>query len=144
MAVKKSNSRQSKLEALFAQKSVGSSTIFETDVTGVLVELLSPSQTGRSETYEYEGQKRAATWRATIKTTTGQVKYWNWPAYIDGDDGFSMPGINIIDEGVSINDLLGGMMARFYRDPKSRRSRVVPVKAQAQADDGFIPWDDAE
>lgn len=142
---KSQSDRASKLAQLFNQKSTGATSSFVTDVTGVLVELSSPSQTGRAETYEYEGQTRAATWRATIRTMSGTMVYWNWPAYMDGE--FSMPGVNIIDPGWSINDLLGGQVARFYRDQKSRRSRVVPVNAQSKAeeyDDDFVPWDEAE
>lgn len=137
--------RASKLAALFDQKSTGSNSTFVTDVTGVLIKLESPSQTGRSETYEYEGQVRAATWRATIRTTQGKMVYWNWPAFRDGE--LSLPGVNIISEGVSVNDLLAGLVARFYRDPKSRRSRVI-VASTAKAeeyddeyDDGYIPYE---
>jgi len=139
--------RASRLAALFDQKSTGSNSTFVTDVTGVLVKLESPSQTGRAETYEYEGQLRAATWRATVRTMQGQMVYWNWPAFRDGE--FSMPGVNIISEGTSVNDLLAGVVARFYRDPKSRRSRVVVINTEAKAeeydddyDDGFVPFEE--
>lgn len=120
------SSKASKLDALFKQKSTGS-TSFADDVTGVLTELLSPSETNRNDRYEFDGQERAATWRATIRTADGQIVYWNWPAYID-DDGDNMPGVNIIEKGVSVEDLFAGVIARFYRDPKTRRSTITIVE----------------
>lgn len=139
MAVKKSN-RNSKLDALMSKKSVGTGG-FRTDVVGYLVELQSPSDNDREETYEFEGELRPSTWTAKVRTPEGLVVSWNWPGFLD-EDGDNLPGINIIKEGVSISDLMGGQLARFYRDPKSRRSTVTPVAQQAN---GYVsPFHDGE
>lgn len=132
---------QKRLEQLFGQKSSGGNTKFVTDVTGYLIKLESPSETGRSDTYEYEGQQRATTWRATIRTTDNKEVWWNWPAFLD--DNMSFPGINIIQEGKSVNDLLAGKLARFYRDGKSRRSRIVLIERTAQKEPDEEPEDRA-
>jgi hypothetical protein len=127
------NTRSNKLAALMKQKSVGQSSKFVTDVVGVLTELLSPSDTDREETYEYEGQTRPSAWRAVIVTPSGDQFYWNWPGYLDSD-GDNMPGVNILAEGLSLGEVLGtGMLCRFYRDPKSRRSTVTPVTTSTNA-----------
>jgi len=118
-----------KIRKQFARKSIGSTGGFVTDITGVLVKLESPSDLGRKDTWEYEGEERAQTWRATIRTESGACFYWNWPAYID-EDHDNMPGVDIIKSTeLGIDDLMdSGIVCRFYRDPTSHRSSVTPIE----------------
>ena len=125
-------SYKNKVAAAKKRKSSGPSK-FKKDVTGVLIELKAPFEIGKDDTYEFvdkmtgESFERVTAWRATIKDADGKQWYWNWPAYID-EDGDNLFGENIIQEDYSEEDLEGGLIARFYQDPQTRRSSITVIK----------------
>lgn len=134
-----SQSTARRYSKFLGRKSTGPNTLFPKDVFGVLEDLLAPSETGRPETYNYEGSVRYSTWTAVIKECvladgkyvfTGRTVQWSWPGYRDDDDPTSSAlGVNIIQEGASIDDLFG-VVAHYKRDEKSRRSTVTLVRQQ--------------
>lgn len=137
-AKSQSQSKSRRFEKYLGRKSTGPSTLFPKDVYGVLEDLLAPSETGRPETYDFEGATRYSTWTAVLKECvlhdgeyvyTGRTVQWSWPGCKDDDDpGCSALGLNIIQEGASIDDLFG-VVAHYKRDPQSRRSTVTLVRS---------------
>lgn len=119
-----------RIASLMQTQSAGQSSLFVTEVTGILLELRSPEANGRAATYTYgeTGEVRASTWTAKVQCLDGSVKFWNWPGFINQADGQNYPGINIIEAGHTLGELFAGCPATFKRDERSRRSTVTLVK----------------
>lgn len=108
---------------------------YPAEVFGVLADLLSPTETGRPETYVYQetGEVRAATWTAIVNETvqkedgswcfTGRQVRWSWPGFI-GDEDQSELGLNILDRDVLFDDLF---MHVYHYQKVNRRSKVTFV-----------------
>lgn len=133
MATKQSKSQSAldpRVASLLETPSAGQASLFVTEATGILLELKAPEASGRSATYVYRetGEIRAATWTAKVQTFDGRQVYWNWPGFINEADGQNYPGVNIIQEGHTLGELLAGTPATFKRDPQSRRSTVTLIQ----------------
>lgn len=134
MSAKQSKQSQSAIDPRIATMlqvpSAGQSSLFVTEATGILLELKAPEANGRDATYVYRetGEVRASTWTAKVQTFDGRQVYWNWPGFINEADGQNYPGINIIQEGHTLGELLAGTPATFKRDPQSRRSTVTLIQ----------------
>lgn len=120
-----------RIASLMQTPSVGQSSMFVTEVTGILLELRSPEANGRAATYTYgeTGEVRASTWTAKVQCLDGTVRFWNWPGFINQADGQNYPGVNIIEAGHTLGELFAGQPATFKRDPKSRRSTVTLIQS---------------
>lgn len=131
MSAKQSKSQpvDPRLASLMQVQSAGQSSMFVTEVTGILLELKSPEASGRAATYTFAGtgEVRASTWTAKVQTLDGRQVYWNWPGFLDAK-GINYPGINIIEQGHTLGELFAGCPATFKRDERSRRSTVTLVK----------------
>ena len=115
------------------RKSLGQEN-YPDEVFGVLANLLSPTETGRPETYVYSetGEVRAATWTAIVNETvqnedgswifTGRQIRWSWPGYRDGDN--SELGLNIIDRDILFDDLFTHV---YHYTKSNRRSHITFV-----------------
>lgn len=115
-------------------RSAGSEN-YPAEVFGVLANLLSPTETGRAETYVYQetGEVRAATWTAVVNETvktedgrwvfTGRQVRWSWPGYV-GEANESELGLNILDKDVLFDDLFEHV---YHYVKVNRRSKVTFV-----------------
>jgi hypothetical protein len=113
-------------------RSAGSEN-YPDEVFGVLANLLSPTESGRPETYVYEatGELRAATWTAIVNETvqtedgrwvfTGRQVRWSWPGYRNAETDESELGLNIVDKDILFDDLFQHV---YHYAKVNRRSKV--------------------